>query len=96
MNAYLMTIAPINILAHFILYTVSVYINFYIVGFNEKNFNIVDKSNINNFKACLHHTLVTHTTVGFGDIYPVSDKAKLHNAIHISLVYLLLAGLVRF
>jgi hypothetical protein len=39
---------------------------------------------------------VTHTTVGFGDIFPTSAKAKTYNAIHISIVYCLLAGLISF
>jgi len=38
--------------------------------------------------------LVTHTTVGFGDIFPTSTKSKVVNSFHIIMVYLLLSGIV--
>jgi hypothetical protein len=40
--------------------------------------------------------MITHTTVGYGDFYPISKTAKWVNTFHVAMVYGLLSGIISF
>ena len=45
---------------------------------------------ITNYLDTLYYTLVTHTLLGYGDIYPKSKRARLVSICHIILILLFL------
>ncbi|BCS91138.1 MAG: calcium-gated potassium channel MthK [Candidatus Micrarchaeota archaeon] len=55
----------------------------YIIGHNTDNFNV----NINSFITALYFTITTLSTVGYGDIVPVSNIARLY------VIFLILVGM---
>lgn len=48
------------------------------------------------FNNSIYYTLTTHTTVGFGDMYPISLVSKFTTALHIGLVCLFSVGALHF
>ena len=51
---------------------------------NKNNFNKKQLSN----NDILYYSLVTHTTVGYGDIYPVTTQGKYITSLHILIVFI--------
>lgn len=83
------------IVFHTLVYFFFAFMYYYVVGFTPEHFKLDDdKTQTNNFRSCLHHTLVTHSTVGYGEIYPRSLLAKTVNSVHVCLVYFLLSGMI--
>lgn len=51
---------------------------------NKNNFNKKQLSN----NDIIYYSLVTHTTVGYGDIYPVTNQGKYITSLHILIVFI--------
>jgi voltage-gated potassium channel len=51
--------------------------------------NINDRKKYNSFEDCLYFTIVTHFTVGFGDITPESPVLRRLCMLQIFLAYIL-------
>ena len=48
------------------------------------------------FGSAVYFAMVTHTTVGYGDVVARSGRARMLTAAHVALVFLGLAGAVNF
>ncbi len=48
------------------------------------------------FGSAVYFAMVTHTTVGYGDIIARSGRARMLTAAHVALVFLGLVGAVKF
>ena len=85
-----------QLIIHTIIYFIFAFL-YYSIGFNSENYKLDnEKTQTNNFRSCLHYTLVTHSTVGYGDCYVRSTLAKAINSVHITLIYFVLAGIISF
>ena len=51
---------------------------------NKNNFNKKQLSN----NDIIYYSLVTHTTVGYGDIYPTTTLGKYITSLHILFVFI--------
>lgn len=69
----------VGLIAYFTLLMTFTVIN-YMLGFNNKNFTLNDANS--DFFTCFYHTLISQTTIGYGDTYPKSKEAKIINIVH--------------
>lgn len=80
-----------------LIYTLSLFIftivYFMIYKYDKKSFysSSIDKgtSGLTLFDF-FHFSLVTQTTVGYGDVYPKSNLSKFVNTIHLCSIYIIL------
>ena len=82
------------------LYHVLVFLTFFVVyltipGGFRKHFNVPDKTSASSLDVG-YYTAVTHTGVGYGDIYPVSTPARMLVSVHILLVVLAVFNVLPF
>ena len=75
----------------------------YSIGFNTVNFglpdyeglrdidtldgNVIKVSNIERFFNSFYYTLITQSTVGYGEIHPKSRKARIISCVHTLVFY---------
>lgn len=52
------------------------------------------EGNTPGFRAYLYYSIVTFTTLGFGDIVPLTDWARLAVGVEVILGYIMLGGLI--
>jgi len=56
---------------------------YYLLDVSEiKNIDELSDNNNNSFLYCLHFAIITQTTVGYGHMFPNSDRARLIVSIH--------------
>lgn len=60
------------------------------IGFNVEKLKDVKPG----FKSYLYYSMVTLTTLGFGDIIPLTNKARLVVGTEVGVGYLMLGGLI--
>ena len=63
-----------------------------LIGF-RRHFHVPENTPVN-FGTVLYFSLVTHFTVGYGDIYPTTQLSRSMVAVHITLVWLQAAGIL--
>lgn len=73
---------------HFLLITIVSIILWTMSGVTT---NKEDQQNYNNLGNCVYYTVVTHFTVGFGDIVPKSTLMRGITVVHIVLAFMLMA-----
>jgi|TARA_B110001469_G_C9453932_1_gene229137 hypothetical protein len=65
-----------------------------IIYYTYKDYNLDLKKNVS-FKDkilhCWHNSIVTQYTIGYGNVYPINNRGRILNTIHIILSYYLLA-----
>jgi uncharacterized protein YjbI with pentapeptide repeats len=69
-----------------------IYTGFY--GYNHANFNTVYVNEKCPFLSFLYYSIVTFTTLGFGDIVPRTDLLQFLVALEVILGYIMLGGLI--
>ena len=93
-GARLARVASIPLLYHAIVFGLFFGIYRAMPGGFEANFNTPDKKKKMGTSDIAYYTMVVHSTVGFGDVYPLSYWGKLAVAAHIFMVMLATASLV--
>lgn len=75
---------------HIIVIIIFYLINHYILTPDDFN----GGSTINGSLDTLYHTIVTHASIGYGDISPKSKRARILASIHILITFLLIILIV--
>ena len=64
---------------------------FFIIKYIKDDFSF-PKDNTNDNIKIYYYSVVTQFSIGYGDIVPLTDRARIVNIIHIILAYYLLAS----
>jgi len=78
---------------HVGLFTMMTIIYYNFPGGFDKQFNRPDKTAPVTLTECAYYAMSTHTTVGFGDIFPLTNYARSFVMTHMALVFLSVASL---
>ena len=80
----------INILKVHALFLIVFYF-IYLIGIktDKKSWSGIDKMHGNEWLHAFYFTVTTHTTVGFGDVYPKATLWRMIISLHIICVYIL-------
>ncbi len=89
-----LTLGSKLLIVHLILFMVIFAINtgLFLANKNQKFYSTDSKSPFD----ALYFTTVTHTTIGYGDIYPTHVGSKLIMMLHALLVFVVTAGILAF
>ena len=84
---------PLKIFIIFIVHIIIIFIFSLINHFYLSPIDFNGGETISCFNDTLYHTLVTHASIGYGDISPKTKKARNIATLHVFIVFILIVTL---
>ena len=91
------SVSVTSLITHLLVLIIFTFVYLYGLNENDIDYNtsdLIDKNNIqnnHNFTNVAYFTLVTHSTLGYGDIKPITPKAKRIISLHVFIIIVLVA-----
>ncbi len=83
--AYGTSLSQINLYYKFVIQLIIVFIFSFLYMYlgGEHFINVIGERKPISYIDYLHHSFVTHTTLGYADLYPITNKARTLSMFHL-------------